>query len=931
MSYAVEKQLDSTKAGSVQAQREREENVVRRFTNIIDKCLLFRRVPSILIGCYIIMERLVLAANLNDNAISTFMDAIASSAVTEIHDEALVGLAMLAQRRKNAHLSPTTTKFLMKLKNTVRKMETKLNTIGMDRLAAGLAMGLIQECSLEDDEVRQQALLQLMTSNLLDDRSLGIALQRIVELEDNVSSIQSKTMTTSGNLGKLVLQLAESSESQRVVAMVQNMAVKLKPERELVKAIRAVMEKNHEADKVLAIEDIPSLDMASKSSTSWLDLMPESIEIPLSYLANGNDDYFSKMTAAFTQASSNRLTLEEFLATRSLNKEEASTYPTFVSFFARFWCSPSPAKLRTIAISCVVDVLKDSSQIFNMQTLLPYILTALADPVKAVRAAAASLVIQLHTNLSKTQNTVQIEWSSQQFYGSSQTVAPLSLVQLQTIIQTVLLLNLEEMKMDNLAVQQVFCNCLTGSSSTGDGTRPDKLKKSLRATLLGFLADHANWTPILRTKLALLNITANVQKAGYLSRYEAFEPLLQTWISSDEGQLQKACSNEKLQIGSFCSAVIKIVPASSVAGNRSLQKLSSLIVSKTFIVSTLDYICSSWLHIDSVIQSEWALLFFEHGVLHRSSHLLSEFGLETLTSLQLSTEILEQFLGKIMSFVTEHEQGIPTTKRRKLTNGTSIAPLNVNGGDYKVYLMSVIASLDLIRNAGLTAKYTLLPGLFRIFEDIQQSKAALQNELNYVHWLLLTSLREIISRTDKSELSKIDHSDIRVDLVVDTLTHTVDPETQYAALSLLSSLAKLEPELIVHSMMPVFTFIGSNILKQENNRATHVVTQTIDSVIPPLVASFRRTKGSSLAGVSGLISSFVAAFEHISPDRRLDLFAALIDKLGPEDHLSILFIILQDRYGDQDTVKDFVSGMLLKHTAAVQFKVSRFVPVVHSG
>ena len=922
VSCAVEKQLDATKAGSVQAQREKEENVARRLTNIINKCLQFRRVPSVIIGCYIIIERLVLAANLNDNAISTFMDAIANSAVTGTHDEALVGLAMLAQRRKSVHLSPTTTKFLMKLQNIVGKIEEKSATMRVDRLATSLTMDLIQQYSLQENEVWRQALLQLMTSNLLNDRSLETALQRIIELEDEISVITSGEPRKSGDLRKLVLQLAKSSEHQRMAVMVQSMGAKLKPGRELAKAIRDAMVMPHEAEEVSAIEDNHSLDMASKSSTSWLDLMPESIQIPSSYLANGSDGYFNQMAAAFTQASKNRLTLEEFLMTRSLNKEEASTSPNFVSFFARFWCSPFPIELRIIAISCVVDALKDSSQILNTQILLPYILTALAEPVKAIRTAVASLIVQLNTNLSRIQDTVQVEWDSQQLYGSSQAVASLSLLQIQTIIRGLLLPDLEEIKMDNVALQQSIYDCLTGS---GSRIKPDKLKKSSRATLLRFLADHANVTPILRTKLALLNITCTVQKAGHLSRYEAFEPLFQTWILSDEAQLQEVCSKEKMQAGAFCTAVVKIVPASSVAGNRLLQKLSSSIVSKTFMSFIVDYVRSLWLRFDSVVQSEWALLLFEHGVLHPSSHLLSEFGLDTLTSLRLSTEILEQLLGEIMSLVIERGEGMPTTKRRKLTNGTSTASLNVKGGDLKVYLAGVTASLDLIRNAGSAAKFTLLPGLFRIFEDIQQSKDTLQNDLNHVYWLLLTCLQEIVSKTDRSELSKIDHSNIRVDLVVDTLTHTADPETQYAALSLLSSLAKLEPELVVHSMMPVFTFIGSNILKQGNDRATHVVTQTIDSVIPPLVASFRRQKGSSLVGVSGLISSFVVAFEDMSADRRLDLFAALIDKLGPEDYLSILFIVLQDMYGDQEFVKDFVSGILLKHTAAVQFKVSGLV------
>lgn len=95
----------------------------------------------------------------------------------------------------------------------------------------------------------------------------------------------------------------------------------------------------------------------------------------------------------------------------------------------------------------------------------------------------------------------------------------------------------------------------------------------------------------------------------------------------------------------------------------------------------------------------------------------------------------------------------------------------------------------------------------------------------------------------------------------------------------------------------------------------------MESVIPRLVQSLYKQKGEFISGVSELILSFVAAFEHIPSRRRLDLFVSLADKLGVNESLFALFILLIDKYPSDKTVVQFATELAGRHTVEAQFCV----------
>jgi U3 small nucleolar RNA-associated protein 10 len=82
-------------------------------------------------------------------------------------------------------------------------------------------------------------------------------------------------------------------------------------------------------------------------------------------------------------------------------------------------------------------------------------------------------------------------------------------------------------------------------------------------------------------------------------------------------------------------------------------------------------------------------------------------------------------------------------------------------------------------------------------------------------------------------------------------------------------------------------------------------------VVPQLAASLRSKHKNFLTGVSDLLLSFTAAFEHIPLHRRLKLFSELARTLGPEDSLSAIVALLADRYHNGKSQRRFSTELLL--------------------
>ena len=51
----------------------------------------------------------------------------------------------------------------------------------------------------------------------------------------------------------------------------------------------------------------------------------------------------------------------------------------------------------------------------------------------------------------------------------------------------------------------------------------------------------------------------------------------------------------------------------------------------------------------------------------------------------------------------------------------------------------------------------------------------------------------------------------------------------------MAAVAHFFPEYILHNVMLIFTFVGSGLLQQDDEHSFHIITHTIQTIIPAIL------------------------------------------------------------------------------------------------
>lgn len=110
-------------------------------------------------------------------------------------------------------------------------------------------------------------------------------------------------------------------------------------------------------------------------------------------------------------------------------------------------------------------------------------------------------------------------------------------------------------------------------------------------------------------------------------------------------------------------------------------------------------------------------------------------------------------------------------------------------------------------------------------------------------------------------------------------------------------------------------------MPQEILRLTDCV-QTMATVIPRLVESLHKRKIDPVVSISELLLSFVAAYKDIPLQRRQDIFVSLTNRVGADDYLFALLVLLVDKYPDDHKVVEFATRLTAQQDCTTQLIVS---------
>lgn len=301
----------------------------------------------------------------------------------------------------------------------------------------------------------------------------------------------------------------------------------------------------------------------------------------------------------------------------------------------------------------------------------------------------------------------------------------------------------------------------------------------------------------------------------------------------------------------------------------------------------------------------------------------------TLQELHLSSAIFLQALGNIQIGEKAPEQGV-VKRRRRSSNSTkqamakddvtSLAALHIR----KLAILLEVLETKLRKNPQLSDP-KLLKVLFNIMTDLDY----LGNDGNlpvlYTQELLATCmLLDITNLKNSKEEHKFDSNSIRADLIVNSIRNSSSPQVQNRLLLVISELAVLAPEIILHSVMPIFTFMGAHTIRQDDEFSNNALQQTVAKVVPALAAN---TSGSIGSEVEFLLTSFSAAFSHVPTHRRVKLFVALTQTLGCSDSMHIILFLLGQQFvelnqrkkmNESQAIVEFVENYLKSFSAQDQ-------------
>lgn len=199
----------------------------------------------------------------------------------------------------------------------------------------------------------------------------------------------------------------------------------------------------------------------------------------------------------------------------------------------------------------------------------------------------------------------------------------------------------------------------------------------------------------------------------------------------------------------------------------------------------------------------------------------------------------------------------------------------------------------------------LLPALFDLLRFCLELEE--QAVVEYTKQLALSMLLHCcqLAQAAGVQLAKVlPKSTFRIDLIVQCVRGTQNPQTQNNALLLLSHCAALFPHQVLHSVVDVFTFMGSSVVRHDDAFSFHIINNVIESIVPILVRSQHVDNDISHTNTVELVIPVLKVFSDILLDvpehRRLPLYSKLLLTLGAEQFLWIFLCIVFEAHVLED-------------------------------
>ncbi|XP_018577691.1 HEAT repeat-containing protein 1 [Anoplophora glabripennis] len=221
----------------------------------------------------------------------------------------------------------------------------------------------------------------------------------------------------------------------------------------------------------------------------------------------------------------------------------------------------------------------------------------------------------------------------------------------------------------------------------------------------------------------------------------------------------------------------------------------------------------------------------------------------------------------------------PKTDTAKIKRRVSVVPtvdiLDTLEWRKGVSLLEFIQDKKKIRNTNI-----LLPTLFDILKKCLDFDE--QTVVEYTKQLLLSSILHFCLKMNDEVLPE---NIFNMELVVQCIRASQNPQTHHHALLVLAHTAQLLPSQVLHHMMAIFTFMGSSVLRHDDAYSFQIITKIIDTIIPILV------QDNQISTIAKVLRVFVDVLLDVPEHRRMPLYRQLLTRINVQENL-YLFLLL---------------------------------------
>lgn len=664
-----------------------------------------------------------------------------------------------------------------------------------------------------------------------------------------------------------------------------------------------------------------------------------------SFFSIASSDDFAKMTPILLD--SVRVTAPSKQGSRlfrfariTIDKQEKRKVENQVSYFLRLALMPSvPTNVRLAALACtrtrMLETVEENSRI-NFYLLVPIILLGFSDENKQIRRYFLILLQLVHTQSAKLNegNPKKVKcdlFMESQIYGETE-ASKRSLISPQDaqVLLDVLQENnaiLSELVADSTRVRHVVFDVLFKSVKAG-------LKKFGSLLIRTFILTQwslPQWPLVLKLRVWLIMAAENIAKNGTDDRFFFVEDV-KLYIENRPQWLAEALFAGIELKEDVDTALVNIV-GGQTTNEKKINKevdwiLKALSTDGVLQITVKERLIKLFPTFKSREVKLRIFLELVDLVVNENDLLLEFDPVETLQSLDFTSLDMIELLGTINIVKQIPDQGVAKRRRRSSSSTQKNMARDDISSMASAHLRKLSVALDILESqlrqkTSDIANPELLQALFKILTDLDYLGNEGKMPVLYAQESLATCM--LLSIVQMKELSsrkklKFDSNSIRADLIVNSIRLSQSPQVQNRLLLVIAELASLAPEIILHSVMPIFTFMGAHTIRQDDEFSSSALQQTIAKVIPAITGA-----SSSVSNeIEFLLTSFVTAFQHIPRHRRVKLFVSLIKTLGCDQSLHLILFLMAQQYSSNaakgkmpecNSLLDFVAALVKTFSA----------------